>query len=177
MAYEISEVANLHFDKIFEAVIYVASKLPEPSQDKICSMFWFADLLHMEEYAGWLSGDIYYAKSHGPIPSLIAHIMNVAANEEAAIYHVDPKIVQASLGVIGSVIFVKRTPNLDHLSQAAVECLDRAIELHGSKSPDQLSAETRDSAWASALEGETIPSMEIIRTLSNCNVLIDHFNS
>lgn len=177
MADEISEVANFHFDKIFEAVIYVASKLPEPSQDKICSMFWFADLLHMEEYAGWLSGDIYYAKSHGPSPSLIAHIMSVAANEVAAICPVDPQIIHAALGVNGGVVFVKRASDLTHLSLTAVECLDRAIELHGSKPSDQLSAETKNSAWSSVLEGEDIPPMSIIKTLQNCDDLIAHFNS
>ena len=162
-------VQNLNFDKLVEAILFVASKVPDPTLHKISKMFYFADKLHLERYGCVLSEDTYHAMEYGPVPSHIYNIMKFAGGAE----NIPPgdKIPSArtamALKADRRTVVASREANLDFLSESEVECLADAIAAHGHKSFGRLSDETHDAAWNSVAENEAIPLKEIVETLPN----------
>ena len=163
----------MDMDKVLEAVIFVARKVPEPTFHKISKMFWFADKLHLERYGFALSDDTYHAMKNGPVPSRIYDVMKLAAGKTNFVPGVDTGVVRLAIGVEsdGCTVIVKRDPNVDFLSEAEIECLEDAMAEHGHKSFKQLSDETHDAAWKSVPENAAIPFKEIVKTLPNAEEL------
>lgn len=160
-------------DKIVEAIIFVASKVPQPTLHKISKMFWFADKLHLERYGFALSDDTYHAMPDGPVPSKIYDILKLAKKEKQFVTGVNTDSVRSALAVLddGRTVQVKRSADTDYLSEAEIECLVEAMETHGHKSFKQLSDETHDSAWRSVARNSPIPLREIVKTLPNAEAL------
>ena len=162
-------IQRFNLGKVLEAILFVASKVPEPTLHKISKMFYFADKLHLERYGCVLSEDTYHAMEYGPVPSHIYNIMKYAGGSET-VPPVDksPKIRDA-MRLLGDrrTVEVRRAPDIDILSESEIECLVDAIAAHGRKSFGRLSDETHDSAWKSVAENEAIPLREIVNTLPN----------
>lgn len=167
--------ATIHMDmeKILEAIMYVASKVQDPTFHKISKMFWFADKLHTERYGFPLSEDTYHAMENGPVPSVIYDLMKLGAGKIQKMSGVETSMVRDAIGVKtdGKTVVTKRAPNLDFLSEAEIECLNDAMRKHGFKSYKQLSNETHDSAWSSVALNGAIPFREIVKTLPNADEL------
>lgn len=162
-------IQRFNLGKVLEAILFVASKVPEPTLHKISKMFYFADKLHLERYGCVLSEDTYHAMEYGPVPSHIYNIMKYAGGAEN-VPPVDksPKIRDAMrLLRDHRTVEVRREPDVDILSESEIECLVDAITTHGKKSFGRLSDETHDSAWKSVAENEAIPLREIVNTLPN----------
>lgn len=162
-------IQSFNVAKVLEAIVLVASKVPEPTLHKISKMFYFADKLHLERYGCMLSEDAYHAMEYGPVPSHIYNIMKFAGGAEN-LPGIDkfPAIRDAmTLKADRRTVSVSRDPNFDLLSESEVECLIDAIAAHGHKSFGRLSDETHDSAWKSVAENDVIPLKEIVNTLPN----------
>jgi uncharacterized phage-associated protein len=166
-------IQTMDMEKVLEAIIFVASKVTEPTFHKISKMFWYADKLHLERYGFALSEDTYYAMGNGPVPSRIYDVMKVAAGTKNAVLGVDTTVIREALGVKtdAKTLIAKRESNVDFLSELEVECLVDAMSKHGKKSFAQLSAETHDAAWQSVPRNAAIPFREIVKTLPNAQEL------
>lgn len=169
----VTTIQSMDMEKILEAMMFVACKVPEPTFHKISKMFWFADKLHLERYGFALSDDTYHAMKNGPVPSRIYDVMKLAAGKTNFVPGVDTNAVRQAMGVAndGCTVVVKRDPNVDYLSEAEMECLQDAMAEHGHKSFKQLSDETHDAAWKSVPENAAIPFKEIVKTLPNAEEL------
>ncbi len=160
--------------KVIEAIIYIASKAPQPGFHKISKIFYFTDKLHLERYGRFVSGDTYIAMDNGPVPSRIYDFMKYAAGKAVPALNALP-IVKEALAVDGYIVQAKRAPNMDFISQSELECLDSIIMSHGSKSFGQLTDESHDSAWHSVAADAQIPEQEIIKTLPSATQLLEHY--
>jgi uncharacterized phage-associated protein len=164
-------IQEFNKEKALEAIIFVASKVQQPTYHKISKIFYFADKLHLERYGSLLSEDTYIAMDNGPVPSAIYDIMKCAAGRIAL--PMAPQIRDA-LSVSHYYVNVKRSPNMEYLSEAAVECLQEAMEKHGHKSFGQLTDESHDAAWNSVDENQPIPLKEIANTLPNAKEITEY---
>jgi uncharacterized phage-associated protein len=79
------EVARRTMDLTFEfdtdrtvgAILYLASrKIPDLTKWKLCKLLYLADRLHLARYGRPITGDVYYALPHGPIPSYTLDALN-----------------------------------------------------------------------------------------------------
>lgn len=166
-------VQSLDVSKILEAIVFVASKVQDPTFHKISKMFWFADKLHLQRYGFAVSDDTYIAMNDGPVPSRIYDILKLARSGHGVVVGIDSTSIKTAIAVLGDgrTVAVKRQPNLDFLSESEIECLVDAIAEHGKKSFGQLSDETHDSAWKSVPRNVAIPFREIVKTLPNAEQL------
>lgn len=162
-------IQRFNLDKVLEAILLVASKVPEPTLHKISKMFYFADKLHLERYGCVLSEDTYHAMEYGPVPSHIYNIMKYAGGAENLPPTDKSPAIRAAMKLLADrrTVSALRDPNLDVLSESEVECLLDVINEHGKKSLGRLSDDTHDSAWKSVAENETIPLKAIVDTLPN----------
>lgn len=164
---------SMDMDKVLEAILFVASKVPEPTFHKIAKIFWFADKLHLQRYGFILSGDTYHAMNNGPVPSKIYDMLKLASGTIMTMDGIDTLSVRNAMSMLndGCTVQVKRSANVDFLSEAEVECLVDAMTEHGSKTFAQLSRESHDSAWKSVPKNAAIPFKEIVKTLPNAKEL------
>jgi uncharacterized phage-associated protein len=162
-------IHRFNLDKVVEAILLVASKVPEPTLQKISKMFYFADKLHLQRYGCVLSDDTYHAMEYGPVPSHIYNIMKYAGGAENLPPTDKSPAIRSAMKLLADrrTVSALRDPNLDVLSESEVECLLDAINEHGKKSFGRLSDETHDSAWKSVAENEVIPLKAIVDTLPN----------
>ena len=71
------------FDKFLAAVLYIASKnLPDLDAYKICKMLFLSDKHHLVRYGRTITGDIYCALPHGPVPSMALDLLRSLDNDE-----------------------------------------------------------------------------------------------
>jgi uncharacterized phage-associated protein len=60
------------------AVLYVASRIPDPTFHKVATVLYFADRKHLERYGRLIFGDSYVATKHGPVPSGVYDLLKSA---------------------------------------------------------------------------------------------------
>jgi uncharacterized phage-associated protein len=163
--------------KAIEAILFVATKLANPTFHSVSKVFYFADKKHLERYGRLICGDSYVAMKHGPVPSQTYDIMRVPVGRG----WVNPdqaELIQSAFDVSSRCrIEAKRQPELRQLSESEIECLAESVAEYGSKSFGELTRLSHDAAWHSADENELISIDEFAKTLPNSEALIVHLRS
>lgn len=161
------------FDKALEAILYIAQRIRAPTFHKVSKVLYFGDLMHLERYGRFITGDRYIAMEYGPVPSGTNDIMRAARGE--ARRSRDREAIVNAFQVPGRyTIRPLRDARLPVFSRSDLECLDRSIELHGHKTFGQLADESHDAAWHATAEGKEMPLAAIVAMLPNPDELLEH---
>ncbi|OQY47381.1 MAG: hypothetical protein DRR08_31135 [Candidatus Parabeggiatoa sp. nov. 2] len=159
-------------EKSIEAILYIAQNVKQPTFHRISKIMYFADKARLEKYGRSICGDSYIAMKHGPVPSCTYDILKSVRGDGLS------SVVQQakrSLTVeTGSVVKPLREANLDELSLSDLTCLDKAIKEYGALSFEELTQLSHDNAWESADENEFIELEQIVLTLANPELVLDH---
>lgn len=159
--------------KAIEAILYLASKLSDPTFHSINKLFYFADKISLERYGRFIAGDTYYAMQYGPVPTSTYDMM-----KNSAVYGVTDFRVHD-----GQKIVPSRAPNMDEFSDSDVEVLNMAIEAYSKLSFKQRTELSHDSAYDEAWDNRgmraSIPmSVEsIAKTLSDGEGIIEFLHT
>ena len=125
-------------DKALEAILYLANRIDGPTKMKIFKLLYFADKLHMSKYGRFISGDIYVAMEHGPVPSRMYDIVKDVQRGQKSTAFTMPDNKQ---------IIPLRQANLYELSQTDIECLEETLHILGHLTAPQLRDRSHSSAW------------------------------
>ncbi len=176
-------------EKALESVLFIASKLKEPTVHEVLKMRYFADKIHFSEYGFLASGDRYVAMYFGPVPSSTYDLLKVARGDLNSF--TDKRfiaLVEGSLEVErGGSNRVKplRKANLDLLSRADMAAIDEAIQADGNKEFKERTEISHDSAWHSAWKIAQdnewrqcpMPLESIAKTLKNSEEVIAYISA
>lgn len=128
--------------KEIEAILYIASRVEDPTILRICKVLYFADLKHMQKYGRFISNDNYVAMKNGPVPSKTYDFMKGVRGHEPE---------STPLRIINNRdIVINRAPDLDEFSETDEECLNNAIEEYGNLPISELIDKSHDPAWDEA---------------------------
>lgn len=154
------------------AVLYVASRVAEPTFHKVSKLLYFADRKHLERYGRLIFGDNYVAMKNGPVPSRVYDLLKAARfnHFSVAAFEIEERM---SGGRPVPVIRALQEPNLDELSQSDLLCLDEAIAEYGEKCFAELTSLSHDEAWKSADENDFISLEALARSLPNAEALLE----
>lgn len=157
------------------AILYAASQIPSPSFHKLSKVFYFADRLHLERYGSFMFGGEYWALRFGPVPMEVYRLLSEVREhpERSAAAGFVVELISVD-GYPAPVIRPLEPPDLDELSEAALECLDESIKQHGNKSFQALTAESHDAAWHAVGPDEVMTPELIAATLPNAPELLRH---
>lgn len=156
-------------EKSIELILYLAQNIKEPTFHQIAKLMYFADKCHLEHYGRLMMEETYIAMKHGPVPSLVYHILTA--------YRTFPPQNAAFIVVNKFEIKPKRMANLDNLSESEIKSLDYSIKNYSHCSFGELTKLSHDSAWESADRNDEISIEEIVKTLPNSKDLLDHLFS
>lgn len=155
---------DLKRDKVRETLLYIATRIPNPTLHTVFKIMYFADKRHLEYYGRFIGGDTYIAMEYGPVPSA-AYDMTKDTRHTALEY---------GFRVEGYHIVPHRDADIHVLSESDTDCLDSAIEQYGHKTFGELTDASHDHAWLSAPENGVIAIEAIAATLPNADQLIAH---
>lgn len=161
------------FDKGLEAIIYIASRIPDPTFHHISKVLYFADLDHLENYGRFVAGDRYIAMEYGPVPSNVNNIMRAGRGE--AQFPEQKESIKNAISVPGRYTIRPLRKSRDSVfSKSDIECLDRSIANYGRKSFGQLVDASHDAAWKATAEGQEMPLLEIVRMMGHTEEILEH---
>jgi uncharacterized phage-associated protein len=132
-----------------EALTYIASRWPGVTAFFAAKTLFFAEKLHLNNYARPIVGDTFIAMPNGPVPSTLYDFIKGQLYEAG-----DPEAIRAALSVQNDPfprITARREADIETLSVSDVECLDAAIAFCRQRSFSLLSSLThRERAWMEA---------------------------
>ncbi|WP_312924963.1 Panacea domain-containing protein [Atlantibacter hermannii] len=159
---------KIRFDseKALEAILYVASKAPNPDLYHVGKILYFADRAHLERYGRLITGDEYKAMKDGPVAENTYDIIKIAQGKGRFIPNgIEVEDIKSALRVYEKPGKYRVEPlrafNENVFSDSDLMCIDYAIEKIGSLSFGQIRDLSHDEVWQSANENEEIP-LEVI---------------
>lgn len=161
--------------KAIEAILFVASKLRDPTFHKISKLLYFADRIHLERYGRLICGDDYYAMQHGPVPSRVYDMLKAVVGRGESPWSDEARKALKAVG--DHTVKPQRAPDLNALSKSEIESMERAIAEHGRKSFSALTAASHDEAWKAVDENDLISVEDIARTLPNAEEVLEHLRA
>jgi len=156
--------------KAVEAILYVAADTGNVYT--ILKVLYFADKAHLARYGRFITGDVYVAMRHGPVPSGAYDIIKQARGDGWAAF---PEPVEQAFQVEHNNVRPLRPANTRLLSASDVECLDETVAHYGHLSFSALRAIShKDPAYQASDENDRISVEAIAATLPDSDALLDY---
>jgi uncharacterized phage-associated protein len=175
-------------EKALESVLYIASKLAQPTVHEVLKIRYFADKLHLADFGFIASGDDYVAMKFGPVATTTYNLLKAARGDQSGWIH--PHLYALINGALevsrsSNLVTPLRAPMLDNLSSADIASLDQALTRYGNMPFTQRTALSHDAAWQAAWDTATedeagqspIKLANIAATLPNAQEVIAHLHA
>lgn len=166
---------NFNAEKAVEVILYISSKTITPDIYHVGKILYFADKEHLEKFGRLICNDSYVAMKNGPVPSETYDIIKAVRDDLIKYSYYEHAANSFFIKKGSNMITPLRKQNDDLLSQSDKECLDHSIQKYGSLSFNELKRFSHDAAFRLAGEDDFIPIENIIRTLNDGNLLLEHF--
>ena len=175
-------------DKALESVLYIASKLAQPTVHEVFKIRYIADKLHLADFGFMASGDDYVAMKFGPVATTTYNLLKAARGDQSGWIH--PRLYELINGALevsrgSNVVTPRRAPMLDSMSAADIASLDQALTRYGNMPFAQRTELSHDAAWQAAWDAATedeagqspINLADIAATLPNAQEVIAHLHA
>jgi uncharacterized phage-associated protein len=142
---------RVNWDKVIEAIDFVATLKPGVTQYFIGKILFFADREHLLDYGRPITGDRYVAMEHGPVPSAIRDILKADSDSPDDILTglYDRVVIEHEANK--QKVFSKGAGAYEHLSGSDREYLAAATETYGKMTFGELKrASHEDIAYVEA---------------------------
>jgi len=154
-------------EKAAEAIEVIARAKPGLTQYFVGKILYLADKSHFLDWGRPITFDRYVAMKHGPVPSAVRNMLAAAAGTDAGMDeerlataathaaelagHVRVELDVKLNGELQHVYPISNQLEVKHLSGTDLECLEAAINEHGSSDFGSLRTMThKDAAWSEA---------------------------
>ena len=154
---------NLTFDKekSLNAVLFIAQHLKRKDIHKIFKILYFADRESLCSYGNAITGDIYIAMGHGPVPSRIYDMFKIVRGDS---YMSDVDHLERAFSITDWMYLTpKREADLTKLSPVDQKILSDCISKYGGMTYDEITEKSHDIAWRSTARDYPINVESIIR--------------
>lgn len=165
--------SNFNERKAINAVLYIVTKLKRKDFHKIFKILYFADREHLSEFGRPISGDIYIAMDDGPVPSNIYDIFK-AVRGDGYFKDVEGKFSTIFKVADWDLIVPLEEPNLKTLSKTDMFHLDKALELYGDMTWEEVKDKSHDYAWEKTARNTPISFENMVREAGNDDEYIDY---
>lgn len=167
---------GLDWDAGIAALTYIAQHDRERTLHSVFKALYAAEKLHLSRYADTIVGDSFIAMEYGPVPSAMYNLAKALGGADTVKFVDGEHFVAAKrfLEVSGYHVRAKCLPDLDELSDSAIECLDEAIKALAPMTYGQRVDWSHDEAWRQAPENGTMTWDAIIGTLDNADIIAEH---
>ena len=129
------------------SVLYILDKLEGKGDfHKIFKILYFADQKHLTRYGSFFTDDQYVAMKNGPVPSMTYDILKALRGQ--GLHSNDQDKFRKFFNLIDTYnVEAKIKPDLDELSESAIQCLNESISENKKYNFDELTERSHDLAW------------------------------
>jgi uncharacterized phage-associated protein len=95
---------------------------------KAIKLIWLSDRLHLRRYGRTITGDVYFALPHGPVPSATRDVLQWSNYSD----DIASEYASSYIGKDGQYFYKSTdTPNLKVFSQTDIECINTIYDCFG----------------------------------------------
>ena len=139
--------------KISAAAKYVLIKGGAMDIYHLVKILYFAEREHYANYGIHLLPDNFVAMNYGPVPTLLYDAIKIARTDiDAYPQNILASQLAKSFVVKGELLAAAGEIDMDELSRAEIQALDRSIAENKNKKFDLLRDQSHDIAWRTAWE-------------------------
>ena len=174
-------ISNLSFvmlerfdiDTAKAAMLYISGKFGKIDLMRLFKILYFAEKYHLKKWGSLIVNDTYIAMKYGPVPSLLFDLFKGIRGDGFVDkrYDVFYKVFKVEEGYH---IIPLEEPDMDWLSIADVESLDKSINEYKDVDFDTLSSKSHDDAWNNADINNKINFMDIVKASGASDDMIDY---
>ncbi len=156
-----------------EIILYIAQKVE--NMYNILKIIYYANQEHLLKYGCFITNDIHYALEDGQIPSIAFDLIKFFRDGKKAFKKFN---IKKNFDVEKTyIIKPKRGPDMNYISETAIECLDKAIEKIGKLSIIELKKLTQqDKAYINTPKNNIITQMKIAEYSPNKKMLTEYLS-
>jgi len=143
---------NRSYEKVIEALVYVANLKPGLTAYYLNKIFYFAEKEHLKKYGRPIIGDQYNALADGPAAMMVYDFVN----DNFLYEHVEKKFYDALEmrcpdGKKYPELYPLRKPDESYLSKTDIDCLAESVRNYAELSfPDLRKISHDEEAWKQA---------------------------
>jgi uncharacterized phage-associated protein len=163
-ARDFSALCKLDVEKMLEALIYVAKRMPQHDFYKSLKALYFGDKHHLESHGRLIYGETYSAMQHGPVPQAAYDLTKVLDIDASSDLFAND-VLRATLRHIGNALIPSRDADTSKLSAVERQSLDWAIKYCGSMTFEQTKTVSHDSAYRATQPNAPMTMEDIVRML------------
>lgn len=121
---------GFNYRKSVQALNIIAVKNGgEVNKMKAIKLVWLSDRLHLRKYGRTITGDIYYALPHGPVPSTTKDVLSqnpFTLSEDEFVY------IDEYLEITGKYDYKSnKEPNYKVFSKTDIEAIEDVLKIYG----------------------------------------------
>lgn len=124
--------------KIIQSLVYLACHQKDRKLDfmKAYKLLWLADRCHLRMYGRTITGDKYFAMTHGVVPTDAKHLLE----GEPTLLSTSENYFKSNIRVTGKHTFQAiNEPDPDEFSQTDIEVLRQVLSQYNDMKPKELS--------------------------------------
>lgn len=134
---------RMNYEKAVETIIWLAKQKPGIDIYHVAKVIFYAEKMHINQYARPIIGDTYRCVDYGPMPSGVHDLIT----KDSWLSPDHLKLVNDTLLIEESPypqIKSLRNPNMEYFSGTDLECLKKSLREYGELSFDELKKLTHD---------------------------------
>lgn len=163
-------------EKLIEVVLYIINATKGLDYYHVFKILYFAQQNHLCNWGSRIIADEFVAMQYGPVPT---ELYSAVCNKTAFA----PKLIPLFKDAVkfagkdaSNTLLPNRLPNMDYLSQADVDSLDKSIAENKGLSFGELVEKSHDSAWHATSSGAVMKVSDIARAGGANDGLVEYIN-
>lgn len=140
-------------EKLIEVVLYIINATKGLDYYHVFKILYFAQQKHLCKWGSRIVADEFVAMQYGPVPTQLYSAVCDKAVFARELIPLFKEAIEFAGKDASNTLLPRRLPNMDYLSPADMESLDKSIAENKGLSFGELVEKSHDSAWEAADSG------------------------
>ncbi len=163
-------------EKLIEVVLYIINATKGLDYYHVFKILYFAQQDHLCKWGSRIVADEFVAMPYGPVPTQLYSAVCDKDNYAPGLIPLFKDAIEFAGKDAPNTLLPKRLPNMDYLSRADIESLDKSIADNKGLSFGELVEKSHDSAWEVAPDRGIISVGNIAKAGGASDGLVEYIN-
>lgn len=148
--------------KLTEIVLYILNKTKGLDYYHVFKVIYFANIAYLAKYGLRMTTDEFCALPDGPVPSILYNCIKNDCYCDKELESMINKSIAKGNEDAYYMLIAKRETDLDYLSKADIEEIDKSIEENAYLPYGELRAKSHGEEWSRAYKSSARKAMDVI---------------
>jgi len=140
-------MTNFDKQKLTEIVLYILNKTKGLDYYHVFKVIYFANIAHLAKYGFRMTTDVFCALPDGPVPSVLYDCIKESSYCDKELEKMVNESIAKGNDDAYYMLVAKREADMDYLSAADVEEIDRSIKENAYLAYGELRAKSHGEEW------------------------------